>query len=142
MRVWNGLSRRRASSRTDLARKICLVNVIPIQPALPTDPNYVFSVPEYEQSLRSEAERRLQTLVQQLTAKGVRSRALVGHGDAANEIIRIAEQERADLIVIATYGRTGWRRFAFGSVAEKVVRLASCPVLTIRGVPATAVDVA
>lgn len=64
--------------------EICLVNMIPIQPALPTDPNYVFSVPEYEQSLRSEAERRLQ--------EGVRSRALVGHGDAAGEIVRIAEQ--------------------------------------------------
>ena len=55
--------------------------MIPIQPALPTDPNYVFSVPEYEQSLRSEAERRLQE-----------GRALVGHGDAAGEIVRIAEQ--------------------------------------------------
>jgi nucleotide-binding universal stress UspA family protein len=55
------------------AAEICLVNVIPIQPALPTDPNYVFSIPEYEQRLRSEAERHLQTRVQQLTAKGLQS---------------------------------------------------------------------
>lgn len=59
-------------------------------------------------------------------------RTIVGHGDVADEIVRIAETEKADLIVTATHGTTGWRRFVFGSVAEKVVRLAKCPVLTIR----------
>jgi len=53
-------------------------------------------------------------------------------GDAAGEIIRAAETQKADMIVIATHGATGWQRPLFGSVAEKVVRLASCPVLTIR----------
>jgi nucleotide-binding universal stress UspA family protein len=38
------------------------------------------------------------------------------------------------LIVIATFGKTGWRRLAFGSVTEKIVRLASCPVLVVRGI--------
>jgi hypothetical protein len=38
----------------------------------------------------------------------------------------------SDLIVIATHGRTGWRHLVFDSVAEKVVNLATCPVLTIR----------
>ena len=47
------------------------------------------------------------------------------------EIAAAAERENADVIVIATHGWTGWRRFVFGSVADKVVRLASCPVLTI-----------
>jgi nucleotide-binding universal stress UspA family protein len=41
----------------------------------------------------------------------------------------------ADLIVIATHGVTGWRRFIFGSVAEKVIRMAPCPVLTIQVSP-------
>lgn len=54
------------------------------------------------------------------------------NGDAASEIVRIAEEENVDMIVIATYGMTGWRRVAFGSVAERVVRLAKCPVLTTR----------
>jgi hypothetical protein len=44
-----------------------------------------------------------------------------------------AADEGIDLIVIAAHGLTGWRRFMFGSVAEKVVRLAQCPVLSIRG---------
>jgi nucleotide-binding universal stress UspA family protein len=70
----------------------------------------------------------------------LRTRTVVGHGDPANEIVCIAEQEQIDLIVIATFGKTGWRRFAFGSVTEKVVRLASCPVLTVRGNPKAALS--
>lgn len=53
----------------------------------------------------------------------------VRHGDVALEIARIAEQQRVGLIVIAKFGKTGWRRFAFGSVTEKVVRLVPCKVL-------------
>jgi nucleotide-binding universal stress UspA family protein len=56
-------------------------------------------------------------------------------GEAAPEILRMAQKEQVDLIVIATHGLTGWRRLVFGSVAEKVVRQASCPVLTIVAPP-------
>ncbi len=112
-----------------------LVNVIPVQPGLPTDPNYVFKVPEYERTLHSEAEHQLQEIAQPLNARGVETRTFIGHGDAASEIVRIADQEDVDLIIISTYGNTGWRRFAFGSVTEKVVRLAQCPVLTVRNRP-------
>ena len=48
------------------------------------------------------------------------------------EIIRVAESEKADLIVIATHGLTGWRRLAFGSVTDKLVRTAACSVLVLR----------
>jgi nucleotide-binding universal stress UspA family protein len=48
------------------------------------------------------------------------------------ELIRIAENEHADLIVIATHGMTGWREFAFGTVAEKVLKQGECPVLLLR----------
>jgi len=54
-------------------------------------------------------------------------------GDAVGEaIVGFAEQVKADLIVIATEGATGLERFILGSVAERVVRRASCPVLTVR----------
>ncbi len=46
--------------------------------------------------------------------------------------MRIAGREQVDVIVIATHGKTGWRRLVLGSVAEKVVRLATCPVVTVR----------
>ena len=48
------------------------------------------------------------------------------------EIIKFAETEKSDMIVIGTYGRSGLERFIFGSTAERVVRKAPCPVLTVR----------
>ena len=53
-------------------------------------------------------------------------------GDPGHEIIRVAEELNADLIVLGTHGYTGWKRFTIGSVAELVVRHAPCAVLTIR----------
>jgi nucleotide-binding universal stress UspA family protein len=78
------------------------------------------------------AENSLQEVVKQKVSKELHTRQIVVLGEAANEIIRISQETKADIIVIATHGQTGWRRFVFGSVAEKVVRLALCPVLTIQ----------
>ncbi len=55
-------------------------------------------------------------------------------GAASEEIVRIAAEEHADLIVMGTHGRTGLSRVLMGSVAELVMRHASCPVLTIKHV--------
>lgn len=54
-------------------------------------------------------------------------------GDAATEILRIADETHADLILLGTHGRTGLGRLLMGSVAEQVVRRATCPVLTVKG---------
>jgi nucleotide-binding universal stress UspA family protein len=62
----------------------------------------------------------------------LRVHPIVAYGSPADEIVRIANEENIDLIVIATHGRTGWRHLVSGSVTEKVVRIASHPVLTIR----------
>ena len=48
------------------------------------------------------------------------------------EIVRLAAEERADMIVMGTQGRTGLDRLLLGSVAERVIRRAPCPVLTVR----------
>ena len=53
-------------------------------------------------------------------------------GDPGHEIVRIAEELNADLIVLGTHGYTGWKRFTLGSVAEFVVRHAPCPVFTVK----------
>jgi universal stress protein A len=53
-------------------------------------------------------------------------------GSPAETIVRIAEEQAADLIVMGTHGRTGFQHALLGSVAEKVVRLAPCPVMTVR----------
>jgi len=59
------------------------------------------------------------------------ARRLISRGDAAAEIVRVSRLEGADLIVMGTHGRTGWKRSAVGSVAQEVVRLVPCPVLLV-----------
>jgi len=56
----------------------------------------------------------------------------VGIGDPAREILAFAARAKHDLIVMGTHGRTGFAHLIVGSVAEKVVRRATCPVLTVR----------
>jgi nucleotide-binding universal stress UspA family protein len=53
-------------------------------------------------------------------------------GDPAGEIVRLANEKQADLIVMGTHGRRGLRRLLMGSVAEQVVRKAPCPVVTVK----------
>jgi nucleotide-binding universal stress UspA family protein len=57
--------------------------------------------------------------------------ALLAAGDAVSQILAVATQECVDLIVLGTHGRGGLRRLFLGSVAEAVVRQASCPVMTV-----------
>ena len=59
-------------------------------------------------------------------------------GDPGAEICRVAAEREADLIVLSSHGRTGMKRLLIGSVAERVVRLAPCPVLVLRHFPGPA----
>src|SRR5512146_272123 len=76
---------------------LLLVHVVPVMPALANDPNYVLKVPEYERLLHQDADEKLAHLVREMAQGGTRIRTMVGHGDAASEIVRIAESEKADL---------------------------------------------
>jgi nucleotide-binding universal stress UspA family protein len=107
--------------------ELYLVHVV--SPAVPPSPEFASSVlPLQEES----AEKSLQEVAKQRVSKELAAHQIVVLGGAAEEIIRMSEENKADLIVIGTHGQTGWRHMVFGSVAEKVVRLAPCPVLTIR----------
>ncbi len=64
--------------------------------------------------------------------KGLPVTGLVLAGYPAEEILKAAETHHADIIVMGTHGRTGIDRIIFGSVAEKVVKAADCPVLTVK----------
>lgn len=77
------------------------------------------------------AEKSMESFVSE-NFPGVEARGQVLIGYAAEEIINRAEEEKADLIVMGTHGRKGIDRILFGSVAEKVVKNAKQPVLTIR----------
>ena len=121
-----------ADLATYMKSELLLVHVVPMLPRLPS-PAMIFNEAEFEQELHKDAEKRLNDFVNKLAAKGLKVRFEVGTAnDVAMEIIRIGEHNKADLIVIATHGMTGWHRLAFGSVTEKVVRLAPLPVLVLR----------
>lgn len=119
--------------------EIIVAHVIPPVPGPHSFPdpqaNFNFDLPLYQQELAIHAEKVLKELVSHQVSPEVRTRDLVTTGEAAPEILRVARQEHVDLIVIASHGLTGWRRLVFGSVAEKVVRQAPCPVLTIMAPP-------
>ena len=66
------------------------------------------------------------------SALGVSVMTAVRQGGAAPEILRYATEVRAGLVAIATHGRTGLERLVMGSVAEEVLRKASCPLLLRR----------
>jgi nucleotide-binding universal stress UspA family protein len=112
--------------------ELLLVHVMPAIEDLPTSVS-VFKEGEYDQSLDDAAAKRLADLAATLARKNVKARTEMGTAnDVGMELVRIAEHEHADMIIIATHGMTGWHKIAFGSVAEKVVKQASCPVLVLR----------
>lgn len=78
------------------------------------------------------ARERLETLVSPQEAKQLRPEYAMRMGAPADEIIRYADDRDIDLIVMGTHGRSGVAHMLMGSVAEKVVRAAPCPVLTVR----------
>jgi nucleotide-binding universal stress UspA family protein len=87
------------------------------------------------------ARVELDRLVERLAAQHVSCDTVLRVGIPYVEIVRAAESHDADLIVMATNGRTGLSRMKKGSVAEKVVRTSECPVLTVRR-PKVSVEVA
>jgi nucleotide-binding universal stress UspA family protein len=82
---------------------------------------------------RRDARRRLAAILARARAAGVRARAQLLEGGAAERILSAGRRWHPDVIVIGTHGRSGLRHFFMGSVAEHVVRRASHPVLTVRG---------
>jgi len=81
----------------------------------------------------SEVEKSLKALVAPVRGRGIASvRTMFRRGIASHEIVEAAKELDVDLIVMATHGYTGWKHFAIGSTAERVVRAAPCPVLVVR----------
>jgi len=87
-------------------------------------------VPDQHAYQQDAADAAAEAALRSAREMGVRARAVVRRGDPASDIIE--ESSRHDLIVMATRGRTGLAHMILGSVAEKVVRFAACPVMVIR----------
>lgn len=85
-----------------------------------------------EELARTTAGTQMKDLVEGLRKQGIETSARVAIGSPAHEIVDLATLGHIDLIVMGTHGRTGVAHALLGSVAEKVVRRAQCPVLTVR----------
>ena len=85
----------------------------------------------YEEQ-RRWVETALEERARRARGAGLLARPLVRTGSPAGVIARTAEEEGADMVVVGTHGRSGLDRLLLGSVAERVVRLAPCPVLVVK----------
>ena len=107
-------------------------NTIYFSDTLP-GPSMSMNVADWVSAVKLDREQRLSAM-----AKSIREESnvevvhMLGEGQPANTIVTFAKAETSDCIVMSTHGRTGLSRWAFGSVAERVVRLSPCPVLTVR----------
>lgn len=81
---------------------------------------------------RRVAQEQMSALNRKIAKRRAKCRAMFGDGQPAATIVATARRLRVDLIVMATHGRAGAKRWLLGSVAEKVVRATECPVLTLR----------
>jgi nucleotide-binding universal stress UspA family protein len=88
---------------------------------------------DMEAAARADAQKRLGALVAKAKQAGARVKGLLLEGVPHERIAQAARSRKADLIVIGTHGRTGFAKLFLGSVASRVLTIASCPVLTVRG---------
>ena len=117
---------------SDTGAELVLLHVLtpPIAYAGPEIPGALWG--ELQQKNRAAAREELRRLAAQVKGPKARIHTLLAEGVPFDQILRVAKRLRCDLIVIATHGRTGLAHVVMGSVAENVVRRATCPVLTVR----------
>lgn len=118
----------------DLGRKleaeIVLLHVFDLPVVGLPDGGFVLS-PELVTSLGEGAKQGVERLARDHASSGVRVVGMTKQGETWRGIVESAEEVGADLVVMGTHGRRGLPRALLGSVAEKVVRTAPCPVLTV-----------
>ena len=114
----------------ELAPDAGWVHVIHVLPVLEaTEPGVIWGTVDDE----SRARHALQALDERLSdARYKNLTKSIAFGDPGHEIAEYARRQRAALIVLPSHGRTGLKRLLIGSVAERVVRLAHCPVLVLK----------
>lgn len=82
--------------------------------------------------LELEGDKAIRSIEEKAAIKGLNVRKWIMEGQPAKEILRLAEEQSFDLIVMGTLGRSGIEKFLLGSVADKVIRGSKIPVLIVR----------
>jgi len=113
--------------------QIILIYAVPIFSRLSyTDVPVLVEIPKLETKLVAEGEAQMKKFLAEHNTGQVPIEPRVMLGDAFAVICHVAEEEQVDLIVLGSHGRTGLAHVFLGSVAERVVRHAPCPVLVAR----------
>ncbi len=112
--------------------ELVLVHVLVEAPLFEEGPFSMDRTRKVYEAARKWAEERLEEWAGTARAKGLKVRLVLRKGVPYREIVALATDERADLVLIGTHGRGGIDRALLGSVTDRVVRLAPCPVLTVR----------
>ena len=113
--------------------EIVLVHVVAPPPIIPVPEAVpVVNAALYQREMTEASDRMLTHVLETHVRADVAARVHTAEGPPAETIVQVAAEEEADLIIISTHGYTGWRHLVFGSVTEKVMRLAPCAVLTVR----------
>ena len=89
-------------------------------------------LPGVEDELREKGAAELQALIEKEIGGQVGATSIVRTGNPHHEILSEAKEKGVDLIVVATHGHSGMEHILFGSTADRIVRHAHCPVLTVR----------
>ena len=124
----------RTSLGTERHRDVLLVHVLTT--AVPWVADGYVSPQVYEDmanATRASGQKHLTALVRKAKRAGVRAKGLLLDGVPHERIVQAARSRKADLVVIGTHGRTGFAKLFLGSVASRVLAVAPCPVLTVRG---------
>jgi nucleotide-binding universal stress UspA family protein len=117
-----------------LGARVTLLHVMQSPPwgGVDMDGTIPHAYSRFIQHLEAEVAHRMQACLEGVTAGGLEGEMAVVHGIPFQEILDTAKKQQVDLIIMGTHGRTGLQHVLLGSVAEKVVRLAPCPVLVVR----------
>jgi nucleotide-binding universal stress UspA family protein len=119
-------------AKANRARLTIVYAHVPITPLVPEQYIDSLTLGRLDVDTRRWVEREMAGLVRRAKKSGIRVTAAMVTGDPSAQIVRTARSTRADLIVIGTHGRRGVSKFLLGSVAERVIATAPCPVLTVR----------
>jgi len=114
-----------------LGAEVVLLHVA-VETPLYSEGGLGFETQKIYDAQRTWAEETLEARTAAIRAQGVTARWLRRSGVPFEAIVAAATEERADVIVMGTHGRSGLNRLLLGSVADRVIRLAPCPVLAVR----------
>lgn len=135
---FSAASRRAFAAAVTIAKsldaKLTIVYVLaPVGPTVPEQYLDAVTLDQLDKQARQWCARQLDKLAGQAKRAGVRATTLLREGYPADQIVRAGRSTQADLIVVGTHGRQGLPKFFLGSVAERVIAMAPCPVVTVRG---------